>query len=65
MLERLLNEGFFTKSQTISSIINHARDNLAHAYKPTDLSPALIRLTRDQKLVRTKNQDGQYEYAKK
>lgn len=64
-LERLIIDGFFNKHREISSIISHIQGTHAHTYKPTDLSPALIRLLRQNKLERIKSELGQYEYFTK
>lgn len=64
-LERLIIDGFFNKHREISSIISHIQSTHAHTYKTTDLSPALVRLLREQKLARVKSELGQYEYFTK
>ena len=61
---RLLEEAFFDKPQSISSITTHASERLGHRLKANECSPALLRLLRSGKLTRSKNSDGQYEYTK-
>ncbi len=64
-LERLIADRYFDTKREISSIISHIQDTHAHTYKATDLSPTLIRLLREGKLERTKNEQGRYEYSTK
>jgi hypothetical protein len=61
---RLLDEGFFNKAQTISTITKHASERLGHHLKANECSPTLLRLLRSGKLTRARNSDGQYEYSK-
>jgi hypothetical protein len=63
MLRELVSSGFFSKPRTISEIQAHAAQNLAHTYGLNELSTPLRRAIHDKFLVRTKNSDGQYEYA--
>ena len=64
MLSRLLDGDFFTSPKTIGDIVEHCKHNFARTIKPNDISGKLARLTRDQKLSRSKNSDGKYEYVK-
>lgn len=64
LLENLIDSGFFDGPKTIGSIVQHVRTSRGQTYKPTDLSPALGRLLREQKLSRAKNKEGQYEYTR-
>jgi hypothetical protein len=61
-LEGLIADGFFASPQTISSIGDRLTRNFARTYGPSDLSPTLIRLLREKRLVRTKSEGGSYEY---
>ncbi len=61
---RLLDEGFFSKPQTISAITKHTSERLGRRLKANECSPTLLRLLRSGKLTRSKNKDGQYEYTK-
>jgi hypothetical protein len=63
MLGELLREGYFKQAKTIRAVIAHSGTARGHHYKPNELSPALLRYLRDQKLERKKNKDGQYEYT--
>ncbi len=63
MISGLLTDGFFTSPKTIGDIIKHCAANLGHHYKANECSTPLLRLLRDQKLERTKNEERQYQYA--
>lgn len=65
MLENLIKAGFFSQPKTIPDILKHVTKNFGYTYKNTDLSPALVRLVRAQKLGRDENSSGQYEYTAK
>ena len=65
ILDILITEGFFSKPQTINSIIEHAKHDKAKLFKANALSGTLTRFVRDDKLGRQKNDDGQYEYKTK
>jgi hypothetical protein len=65
LVEALMEEGFFAKHKTIGDIISHAKTNLARTYKPTDLSPTLIRAMHAGKLSRELNAEGQYQYTRR
>jgi len=62
MLDGLIDSGFFAKAKTGAEVIEYEKKHRGHTYKPTDLSPALVRLLRDGRLEREKNKDGIYEY---
>ena len=64
MLTQLLAGVFFSSPKTIGDIVEHYKHNFARTIKPNEISGKLARLTRDQKLSRSKNSDGQYEYVK-
>lgn len=63
MAEELIETGFFSQPRQVKDIIDYARRTMAYTYKATDLSPTLVRLTREHKLKRTTGKDGQYEYT--
>lgn len=63
MLRDLVSAGFFAKPRTIREIQEHAQHNRAHTYGLNELSTPLRRAVHNDLLVRTKNSDGQYEYA--
>ncbi len=51
MLETLIADKFFDSPRDIAQIIEHVRHSYARTYKATDLSPTLVRLRREDKLV--------------
>jgi hypothetical protein len=61
-LQALIDDGYFVKPRGMSTIIEHLKNSTGHTYKPTDISPALVRLLRENALTRTQNSDNQYEY---
>jgi len=63
MISALLDSGFFKSGKTIGNIVSHCETSKGHHYKASECSPALLRLLRDGKLERKKNDDGQYEYC--
>lgn len=63
MINQLLGDGFFKNPQTIGAIVSHCSTSKGHHYKANECSPALLRLLRDNKLMRKKNKEGQYEYT--
>ena len=62
VLDDLIKQDFFKEKKTISAIISHCKDKLTYSYESRELSPALIRCIRDEKLKREKNTNNQYEY---
>lgn len=62
-VERLIQSGYFREPRTIGQIQTVLEDQTARKFKPTDLSPTLVRLLRQSALTRSKNSDGQYEYT--
>lgn len=62
MLTEMLGSGFFDKPRTIADIRLHLEQKHGRRFKPTDISPALVRLLREKKLDREKGDAGQYEY---
>lgn len=63
-LTQLLETPLFNKAQTINSIIEHCKHNLARTFKPNEFSGSLARMVRSGELTRKKNADKQYEYKK-
>ncbi len=63
ILEALITGKFFDSPRDIGQMLEHIRHRYARTYKATDLSPALTRLRREDKLDRTKNENGVYEYV--
>ena len=64
LLSQLLAGDFFDSPKRIGDIVEHCKHNLARTIKPNEISGKLGRLTRDGKLSRSRNSDGQYEYVK-
>lgn len=64
ILNKLYEEGFFSKARTIADICQHADTNLARKIKPNEISGKLARMVRNEELSRKKNSDNQYEYTK-
>ncbi|HXQ73635.1 MAG TPA: hypothetical protein VN844_24250 [Pyrinomonadaceae bacterium] len=64
-LNQLVADGYFNEARRISGIQTHLAETKAHTYKVTDLSPTLVRMLRDDVLVRERGEDGQYEYRRK
>lgn len=58
----LISEGFFSTPRDMGSIQEQLQHKRGHRYKPTDLSPALVRALRSGKLDRERNKSGRYEY---
>ncbi len=63
-LEHFIQEGFFNQKRTIGVVVDHCTAK-ARNFKSNELSGPLARLVRNNKLTRTKNTDGQWEYVKK
>lgn len=63
MLRNLATAGFFSKPRTIAEIQSYAQHQLAHSYELNELSTPLRRTIHSKLLVRTQNDDGQYEYT--
>jgi hypothetical protein len=62
MIEALIEEGFFDSPKVISDIQDQLRDKRGAVFKATDLSPALVRLLRENALDRDRNDSNQFEY---
>lgn len=63
-LEQLLSAGYFDSPRTIADVREYLQHKRGHNYTLQDLSPTLVRLVRDQKLDRERNESGQYEYTR-
>jgi hypothetical protein len=63
-LVQLLDAGYFDEPRTISDVIAYAAKTKAYSYKTTDFAMPLLRLMRDGKLTRDRDDDGQWEYSK-
>jgi hypothetical protein len=65
MVNRLIDEGFFSQKRGINDIVVYCQKKLAYSYKTSDFGSTLARALRNDKLSREENTDGQYEYIKK
>lgn len=63
-LSQLTNDGFFGEARTIGEVRAHLEQK-GYRYKPSELSPGLLRLVRDGTLARNKNDAGHYDYQQK
>lgn len=63
-LNKLYEEGFFSKARSINDICKHSDVHLAKKIKPNEISGKLGRMVRNGELSRSKNSDNQYEYTK-
>jgi len=59
----LVGGGFFTSPRTITAVQDELKHRKGHTYSLQELAPALVRSLRDGALSRTRNAQGQYEYA--
>lgn len=64
VLNKLYQDGFFSKARTITDICNHADVHLARKIKQNEISGKLARMVRNRELSRKRNADNQYEYTK-
>lgn len=62
-LAELIDEGFFKKPKTIGDVILECKNKKAKTFKMEQMSTPLARATRNTKLARTQNKEGQYEYT--
>lgn len=62
-VQALITNGWFTTPRQLGDIREELESSAALRFKPTELSPAMIRLLRDGLLRRSKNSSGQYEYT--
>jgi hypothetical protein len=63
LIEELIAEGFFAEPRTIGAIQDRLRHKKGVQLKATDLSPALVRLLRQNALDRERDESNQYEYS--
>lgn len=63
LIEELVAEGFFSEPRPMGAIQERLRHKKGALFKPTDLSPALVRLLRQGTLDRERNASNQYEYS--
>ena len=61
-LNELIAEGYFKEPHSLAEIRERLQSKKGLAYKPTDLSPALVRMLREEILDRDRNEAGTYEY---
>ena len=57
-MEGLLDTGFFNEPQTIGEVQRHLETKRGHSYKTKERSTPLVRLLRDGRLDREKNEEG-------
>jgi hypothetical protein len=62
MVDQLIQADFFKSHKTITDVINHCNHKMAFKYKAEELSVALARAIRNNKLQRVKNAEKQFEY---
>jgi hypothetical protein len=62
VVQQLIETGFFSEPRGIAAIQENLARTRGHQYKPTDLSPALVRLLREGRLQRDRDESGQYKY---
>jgi hypothetical protein len=65
MVERLTSEGFFDKGKSPNDVVVHCRDNKVLTYNGTEISVALSRAVKSEKLRREKDENGQFLYIKR
>ncbi len=63
-LEQFITEGFFNQKRAIGDVVEHCNVK-GYTFKANVLSGPLRRLVRENKLSRSKNAEGQFEYVKK
>jgi hypothetical protein len=59
-----VEDGFFDQPQTIETLAQHLKQDLAVRFERKHLATALARLVRDGRLRRKQNEDGKYAYQK-
>lgn len=62
LVEELIGDGYFGQPRTIGDIQDRLRHKKGTTLRASDLSPTLVRLLRERKLDRERNEGGQYEY---
>jgi hypothetical protein len=65
MLGELIDEGFFSQARTINEAQEQLRHKRGVRFSLQELSPAFVRLLREGRLDRERNDSGQYEYRSK
>jgi hypothetical protein len=61
----LIDEGFFNEPRTMAETQEQLRHKKGMRYTLQDLSPTFVRLLREGRLDRDRNDSGQYEYSSK
>jgi hypothetical protein len=61
----LIDEGFFSEPRTMAETQDQLRHKKGMRYTLQDLSPTFVRLLREGRLDRDRNDSGQYEYSSK
>ena len=65
VLNQLLSTDFFNAPQSISSIAGFCKDNFNSNFKTSELSGILLKLAKEHKLIRERNNDNnRFEYVK-
>jgi hypothetical protein len=65
ILNQLLSTDFFDSPQSISSIADFCKDNFSSDFKTSELSGILLKLAKEHKLKRERNNDNnRFEYAR-
>ncbi|GAB2983140.1 hypothetical protein GCM10027049_20160 [Mucilaginibacter puniceus] len=65
VLNQLLSTDFFNVPQSISSIADYCKDNFDSDFKTSELSGILLKLTKESKLRRERNNgNNRFEYVK-
>ena len=65
VLNQLLSTDFFNTPQSISSIADFCKDNFNSDFKTSELSGILLKLAKERKLRRERNNDNnRFEYVK-
>jgi hypothetical protein len=62
-IQGLIDSGYFGSPRLLGNIRDELRDRRGLSYKSTDLSPVMVRLLREGRLKRRRNEDAQYEYV--
>jgi hypothetical protein len=62
-VEQLIEDGFFTEPRTIRDVQRRIGDHYGHRFTQQELSPALVRLVRGQRLQRSRSADDQFRYS--
>ena len=65
IVDLLISEGFFDKGKSPNDVVVHCRDDKVLTYNGTEISVALARAVKSQKLKREKDGNGQFLYIKR